>query len=595
MGALAIGAAFIAIGMATSAYVASSVGAFLLGAAISFGLILAGLDFVVLMLPGLAGNILTEMTILPHLTNLSRGVLDLRDLTYFATIIGLALSATVLKLSERKVAENRGEKVKLFIIMGLIVAIGLAGNVFLYQYPIRIDATTNQQYSLSEGTKKLLKDLPDRVTVTLYTSPNLPGPMQATMREANDLLKDLARYGKRLTVKTVTVAPNSPNAQEAQQKGIRQVQFNQIGTSSFAVQTGFLGLNVQYGSKNEVIDFIDDASGLEYQLSRIIVKLTRDNQPQIGLLMNTTNQNFTQINQYLQKQYKVVNLSSASTDKEAATLTSIIVIDDGSDSTSTSAAVLKNYLNNNGNAVLFVNGVTISQQALTGSPSKSPYLNVLTDWGASVNQDLVYDLQMNEAISLGSGTSRYIMPYPFWIRSILNQNNLPWKSADNSVVLGWPSSLNVTQKDKVVIKPILTTSTSANVLTTDLNIAPDQTKSLAPPSGTQYPMAVIIEKDKQRLSLVANTMVAADDFLQNSKENGAFVANLIDWATADPILMSIPQKSGGRTVFLFKTPAQIQMVQYTAIIAPPALVAIIGFWWLNRRKRRTQRVYTHTN
>ena len=591
LGALAIGAAFLAIGMATSAYIASAVGAFLVGAAISFGLILLGLNFVVLMVPGLAGRVLAEMTILPHLTNISRGVLDLRDLIYFATITGVALAATVLKLAERKVAEKPAERVKLLVTMGLILAVGVASNVVMYDYPIRLDLTANQQFSLSQGSKTLLRELPDRVTVTLYTSPNLPGPMQATLKETSDRLKDFSRLSNRLIVKTVVVDPAGETAQEARQQGIREVQFNQIGSSIFAVQTGFLGLSLQYGDKQEVIDFIDDAGGLEYQLSRLILKLTRETQTKVGLFMNTSDFDYTQVNQFLSNQYEVVTLAEATTDKDLVDLNSVVVIDDGSESTSTAAAMIKSYFLNGGNGVVLANGVNIDQQSLAGTKSTSEFLTLLSDWGVSINQDLTYDLQLNEAIALGQGATRYILPYPFWIRALVNGDNVPWRSAVNSAVLGWPSSLTLGQKDGVTLKPLLATSTAANQLTEDFTIAPDQVKSLPPPSGQAYTLAALVEKGEQRLGVVGNTTLANDNFLENSRENGVFVANLIDWATADPILLAIPQKSGGRTVFTFTSPTQVQLVQYLNILVPPVIVMILGFWWLNRRKRLSLRVY----
>lgn len=593
LGALVVGGAFLAIGMATSAYIASAVGAFLLGAAISFALILVGLNFIVLMIPGQIGRIVAEMTIYPHLTNLSRGVIDVRDLLYFGTIMGIALALTVLKLAQRKVAESKAEKRKLVVIMVLILAVGVVSNVLMYQYPIRLDATASRQFSLSPGTKKLLRELPDRVTVTLYTSANLPGPMQATLRETGDRLKDFSRFSDKLAVKTVVVDPASEKANEARQKGIREVQFNQYGAGSFAVQTGFLGLNLQYGNKSEVIDFVDDATGLEYQLSRLMLKLTREQKPAVGLVMDTAGFNYQNLNKFLNNQYEVRSISDSSTDKDFADLKSIIVLDDGSGKSGTVSAKITDYLTNNGNGLFLIAGVNVDQQSqsLEAVPSTSSYLTILEPYGIRVNPDLVYDTQNSEAISMGQGNTRYVMNYPFWVKALLEQKNVPWKSGINSAVLGWPSSITINNKEGVSVKPLLSTSKEANTQTENFTIAPQNLKELPPPSGTVYTLGVTAEKGSQRLGMIGNTTFTTDDFLQNSQENGFLVANLIDWVTADPILMSIPQKSGGRTLFVFSSPRQIQIVQYGAIIAPAVIVMVFGFWWLNRRKRRTQRVY----
>lgn len=591
LGALAIGSAFLAIGMATSAYVASAVGAFLLGAAISFGLILLGLQFVVLMLPGILGRVLAEITMISHLNNLSRGVLDLRDLLYFFTITGIALAATVIKLAERKMAESKVERSKLWLVLTLIVVVGVVGNGLMYAYPIRLDVTQSRQFSLSSGTKQMLKDLPDRVTVTLYTSANLPGPMQATLRETADRLKDFARLSDRLTVKTVLVEPGSPKAAEAAQNGVREVQFNQIGSGSFAVQTGFMGMSIQYGDKKQAIEFIEDASGLEYQLARVILKLTREQLPKVGLVDNAGNGTFTLLRTFLEDQYELTTLTEESKETDVVDLTSVVVLDDGMASTSTTSALIKTYLKNNGNGSFFINGASVSQQTLSAEPSTSDFLSLLTDWGVTVNPNLVYDLRLNEAISLGEGSTRYILPYPYWIRAVVNQDNIPWRSGINSVVLGWASSLNTTEAEGRTVKPLLSTSQAAGVATEEMEIAPEQVKNLPKTAGDQFSMSALIEKGSQKIAVVGNTTVASDDFLGNSQENKVFVANMIDWAAADPLLASIPQRGGGRTVFMFDSPMQVMVVQYANILGPPIVVAVFGIWWLHRRRKRTRRVY----
>lgn len=591
LGAILAGGAFVAVGMATSAYVASSVGAFLLGAVISFLLILVGLNIVILMLPGVSGRILAEMTVLPHLTNFSRGIIDLRDLLYFGTIIGIALTAAVMKLSARKAAESKAAKTKLWVILLLIVMIGFLSNYLMYQYPLRLDTTANQQFSLAPGTKQLLKELPDRVTITLYTSTNLPGPMQATLRETGDRLKDFSRFSDKLAIRSVMIEPNSNTANEAKQKGIREVQFNQIGAGSFAVQTGFLGLSLTYGNKSEVIDFVEDASGLEYQLSRLILKLTREKKPTIGLVMNVGGVNYQNLTNYLNSQYDVKKIDDGSQDKDLAGVSSLIVLDDGSQKSGTVSANISNYLNGGGNGLFLVNGVNINQQALDGTASISDYTQLLKNWGAVVNTDLVYDLQNNEAISMGQGNNRYIINYPFWVKAEVNTAESPLKVGINTVVLGWPSSLSLTPVEGVSQTKLLNTSRAANSQTDNYTIAPADVKALPAAGGKVYSLGTLIEKDKQRLSLIANSTWATDEFIQNSQENGVLLANLIDWVAADPLLSAIPQKIGGRNLFKFSSPQQIKAVQWVVIIMPAVIVIVFGFWWLSRRKKRTRRVY----
>lgn len=116
IGMLSVGSVFLAVGLAASALIGSAVGSFLASTAFNFGLVLIGMNFVVLLFPGFAGRIVNEIAILPHLSSVGRGVIDIRDLLYFFTLVMIALVMAVIKLSERKVAESIIEKRKQSII-----------------------------------------------------------------------------------------------------------------------------------------------------------------------------------------------------------------------------------------------------------------------------------------------------------------------------------------------------------------------------------------------------------------------------------------------------------------------------------------------
>lgn len=592
MGALLVGSVFLAVGLATSAYIKSPVGAFLTGTVINFSLLLIGLSFITMIVPTAVGLVLTQVAIQPHVTNVSRGVLDLRDLLYFASLVGIALTAAVLKLSERKVAESKAERSKLLVILGLFIAVAVIGNVVMYEYPVQWDATSAKRYSLSEGTKKLLSELPDRVVITLYASENLPAQMQVNLRETGDLLKDYRRFGDKVQVNTVVVKADPQAMQEAVQKGIREVQFNQIGAGGFAVQTGVLGLESRYGDKTEVIDFIEDSGNLEYELSRRLLKLTRETQPRLGIIDATANGMLSTLDRLLGEQYQLVTLSDASSAETWKNLVGVVIFDDGEgNGGGTVSAELKNYLASKGNGVFFMDGVSVNMQALTGTANGSPLIELLDSYGMAIQPNLVFDLQSNEAISLGSGNMRYIVNYPYWIRPVINQENAPFLAAASNVVLGWASELNLADKEGWQPKPMLTTSKAAGTQEEPFVLSPDKIKDLPDPAGTAITVGAVAQKESQRLAAVADTQVASNDFLTNSAENRVFVSNLIDWVAADPILLLIPRRTAGRTVFTFTSPQQLQVVQWVNILAPPLVVTGFGFWWLNRRKRLARRVY----
>jgi ABC-2 type transport system permease protein len=595
LGAFLVGALFLSVGLMMSTWIKSSIGSFLVATAVAFSLLLMGSSFVVLGVPSPLNKVLLELGVVSHVNNLGRGVIDLRDLIYFGTLIGIALTISVIKLSERKLAESNEEKRKLWIVLGLLVTVGVVINIGMSVYPVRMDLTDNQRYSLSSGTKKMLQELPDRVLIELYVSDNLPGPMQLTQREVSDRLRDFSRYGgNKIQVDTSIVDPDDVEAKtEATKKGIQEITFNQIASGSFQAQTGVLGLAIRYGDKTEVLPFIQDGSNLEYQLARMILKMTRESQSKLGLVDATNNAPLSGLQQLLADQYQLEILDANNTNWQD--LAGIIVVDDGSEKNATSAASIKNYLENQGNAMFLVDGVNINEQLLTPTVSESEIISVLAGEGITIQKDLVYDLQQAENITLPGGPNgefQYIIPYPFWIRANVIRENMPLAAANlSNVLLAWASSIQIGGAKSDVIKPLLNTSQASGTQEGGFTIRPDQTQTLEP-SGKVKVVGAIKDSEVNRMAVVGDAQLVFDDYLQNAPVNQAFIANMIDWIAKDEVLSAIPQRAEGRVPFNFNSKTQLQTVQYGALLLPPVIVVIFGIFWLSRRKKLTRRTWS---
>ena len=588
IGAIFIGATFISIGIAASAYVKNAISSFLLGASISFILIIIGLDFVTQMLPFPFSRVAAEFSVLTHGENIARGLLDIRDVFYFLTITGAMLAIAITKLSERKTTESPTEARKLKLALSLILGIGIVSNIILSSYPVRIDLTQGRLFTLSEGTKQTIKNLDDITTITVYASRELPAQMQLVARDVTDLLKDYEKLGSNVKVRFVDPQADQQAAQEAQQAGIREVQFNSVGSGKFEVQAGVLGIALRFGDKTESIPFISDTSDLEYQLTRRIRKLSGSKDTIIGLYKNGFSQNQI-LDELLGTQYKTETVAVDATDK-LKDLSALIVIDDGSQE-STASAMIKNYLNQNGRVLRLVSGVSVSPQTLSATKSQSTIPSLLSDYGVTLNNDLAYDLQLSEVLNFSDQSGqRYLSQYPYWLRALPASDTFPPLATVKSISLGWPSSLTLTSKEGITQKTLLTTGVNAGKTEGSFNISPQSVKTLTP-NAKEIPLAALVEKGETRLVVVSSSTLADDQFLQNNRDNVAFLSNTIDYLAADKDLAAIPSKSSGRAVFEFKSPTDILFVQYGNLLIPPIAVIAFAVFYLRRRKQLTQRVY----
>jgi ABC-2 type transport system permease protein len=97
---------FLAIGSCMSALTRNQVVAFILSVVVCFGFLLSGLPMVMDLFSGWAPQALldtiADFSFLAHFATISRGVIDLRDLVYFALVITFWLLANAIVLEMKK-------------------------------------------------------------------------------------------------------------------------------------------------------------------------------------------------------------------------------------------------------------------------------------------------------------------------------------------------------------------------------------------------------------------------------------------------------------------------------------------------------------
>lgn len=98
-GAILLGAAFCAIGLLASSLTRNQIIAFIIGMVICFSLTL--IDKMLLFFPGSFLGVLGYLGIDFHFQNISKGVIDSRDVLYFLSVIFVGLYGTHLAMQEK--------------------------------------------------------------------------------------------------------------------------------------------------------------------------------------------------------------------------------------------------------------------------------------------------------------------------------------------------------------------------------------------------------------------------------------------------------------------------------------------------------------
>jgi len=102
IGSFLMAGGFLAIGSCLSAFTRNQVIAFVISIVVCFGFLLSGFPMVLDVfrgwLPQVIVDAIASLSFLTHFTNISRGVIDFRDLVYFGLLIGTFLYANTIIL-----------------------------------------------------------------------------------------------------------------------------------------------------------------------------------------------------------------------------------------------------------------------------------------------------------------------------------------------------------------------------------------------------------------------------------------------------------------------------------------------------------------
>ena len=100
LGLVLVGAVYASIGIFSSAVTDNQVISFIIGIAIIFVFWL--FDKVLVFMPDMLAGIIQYLSVEYHLSNISRGVLDTRNLIYFGSVIGFFLFLTTRLVESRR-------------------------------------------------------------------------------------------------------------------------------------------------------------------------------------------------------------------------------------------------------------------------------------------------------------------------------------------------------------------------------------------------------------------------------------------------------------------------------------------------------------
>src|SRR4051812_35722965 len=149
----------------------------------------------------------------------------------------------------------------------------------------RLDLTQEKAYTLSPGTKNILKNLDAPVKIRFYYTQGDNTSQQAMFlrsyaRQVEDLLTEYKQVGKgKIILEKYDPEPDSDAEDSAHLDGVE-------GQMMPNGERFYLGLAISYGmDQREALPFLDPSRErlLEYDLSRAITRVVKPEKPIIGI------------------------------------------------------------------------------------------------------------------------------------------------------------------------------------------------------------------------------------------------------------------------------------------------------------------------
>ncbi len=308
IGLLFLGGIYAAIGVFASSLTSNQIVAFITAVFLSF-LIYLGFEF----LSGIAESgrmvfLVSRLGISYHYNSISRGVIDSRDILYFAGVMLLFIMGTRAVLQSSKWQsgmDSKGLKIRhlkqLVIALVLVILLGFLAGIKFF----RIDLTSEKRHTLSQSSRQLIKELDDVVYVKIYLDGDLPAEFVNFRKSIRELMDEFRAYGgEKLQYEFINLYDEPDETirnrmiGELYERGLNvtniQVRDGEGGSSARIIFPGAMAsyrevqmpvnLLKNNPSLSHELNLNNSIQTLEYEFARAIHSLTLEEVPRIAFI-----------------------------------------------------------------------------------------------------------------------------------------------------------------------------------------------------------------------------------------------------------------------------------------------------------------------
>ncbi|HKZ77151.1 MAG TPA: GldG family protein [Pyrinomonadaceae bacterium] len=440
------------------------------------------------------------------------------------------------------------------VYVAIIITAVVVLNVLANRYNKSYDGTANKRYSLSDQTRKIVRELSQDATITYFDQSTRYG-------QAKDLLDQYANLSARIHVEYVDPDKNPEVARAA---GIKNYGTAVVAIGARKEEAKSL---TEEGITGAFIRNLKDKS-------RIVCFVTGSGEHQIE---NSDRNGYSRLKELLGKdEYEAKSINLLQKAEVPGDCTVVVVGGPTSDYQQPEVDAIKKFVEDGGRALLMLDAPL--KMGTSVIADNEPLAKQLQNWGVILNEDLILELNpIGQLAGLGPQVA-LVMQYDS--HAIVNEMK--------GSATGFPlsRSMEIKNGEKTTVAKIFSSS-ETSVATTNLSSPEVDTSD---PKNKKGPLTLAAagsystgkENSEGRFVVVGSSSWAANSFI-DFNGNRDLALNAMNWLSSDEDLISIrPKAEDDRRITL--TQSQFSWVRATSQFLLPLVVIVAGVsvWWRRR-------------
>jgi gliding-associated putative ABC transporter substrate-binding component GldG len=630
LGLFFLGGTFVALGTFASSISRNQVISLIVAFAIALLLFL--LDLLLPFLPMRWQNVVEFIGIDAHFKNISRGVIDSRDAIYSLSLMAFFLFLAVQGLQGRLTDHSKKWRLNRVLFIGAAAGCLISLNAVSFLAHGRIDLTEDRQFTLSDASRDLLRELSEPLTVTAYFSKDIPPPANNTANVVRDLLDEYrAASDGRMTF--AFVDPDAPAKDgkpdqaliaQVQKDGVPKVDMRAISKDREQIVKVFMGLVIQYGENTEAIPVVQSLANLEYEITSRVAKLMRDKTPTVAVLAGhgefTTAQGLTNMTRLLGDKFAVKDVDLSQDAAALSEADALVVAGPKKPLKESELLAIDQYIMRGGRAVFLVDRLEVDLRSGIGRPLTTGLEELVAVYGVKIGPSLVLDLNAERvamARQAGGLMLQSLVSFPAVIRvqDLAKGSSLTRNLSGLSLAFAAP--LEVAPVEGIKADVVARSSPKTWLFEVKDSFLADP-QALPPPQtedefvgaqnlvvtlsgsfasyfknrtlpvdegGASAADSLVAASPETRLAVVGSSALVGDQM--TNRLNLTFFANLVDWLVQDERLMTIRTRSIENRPLETLGDAQRAAFKYGNMLGPSLLLVLFGLVrWRQRVTRK---------